>query len=56
MGLFSVSEVNTVYISRYDENDLFGSYSDHGFELEDRYWSTVEHYYEAMKFTDIEYQ
>lgn len=56
MGLFSVSDANTVYISRYDENDLFGSYSDHGFDLENRHWPTVEHYYEAMKFSDFEYQ
>ncbi len=56
MGLFSVSGVNTIYVSRYDENDPLGSYSAHGFELEERNWPTVEHYYEAMKFVDVEYQ
>jgi ribA/ribD-fused uncharacterized protein len=56
MGLFSISDVNTVYLSRYDENELFGSYSSHGFELEGRDWPTVEHYYEAMKFVDNDYQ
>lgn len=56
MGLFGVSEANTIYLSRYDENDVFGTYSDHGFELEERFWPTVEHYYQAMKFADFEYQ
>ncbi len=56
MALFSVSDVNTIYISRYDVNHVFSSYSDHGFELEERYWPTVEHYYQAMKFIDSEYQ
>jgi ribA/ribD-fused uncharacterized protein len=56
MGLFSVSEANTIYISRYDENELLGSYSAHDFELEDRNWPTVEHYYQAMKFVDFDYQ
>jgi ribA/ribD-fused uncharacterized protein len=56
MALFSVSDSNTIYISRYDQNDPFGSYSDHGIDLEERYWPTVEHYYQAMKFADYEYQ
>lgn len=56
MGLFSVSDINTVYVSRYDENEPLGTYSDHSFELEGRSWPTVEHYYEAMKYADIEYQ
>lgn len=56
MALFSVSDVNTTYISRYDVNHPFSSYSEHGFELEERYWPTVEHYYQAMKFANTEYQ
>lgn len=56
MGLFSVSDSNIIYVSRYNEDDPFSSYSNHGFELEDQYWPTVEHYYEAMKFADDEYK
>lgn len=56
MGLFSVSENNIIFVSRYDVDDPFSSYSRHGFELEDKYWPTVEHYYEAMKFADTDYQ
>ena len=56
MGLFSTPEGNVIYLSRYDENEPFSSYSDHGFELEGLYWPTVEHYYEAMKFAEQEYR
>ena len=56
MGLFGFSDGNIIYVSRYDEDDMLGSYSNHSFELEDKYWPTVEHYYEAMKFADTEYQ
>ena len=56
MGLFSVSDSNVIYVSRYDENDVLSSYSAYGFELEDKYWPTVEHYYQAMKYVDNDYQ
>jgi predicted NAD-dependent protein-ADP-ribosyltransferase YbiA (DUF1768 family) len=56
MGLFSVSNVNTIYISRYDEVDLLSSYSKHDFEPEECRWHTVEHYYQSMKFADFEYR
>ena len=56
MGIFSVSDANTIFVSRYDENDPLSSYSNHGFELENKYWPTVEHYYQAMKYSDIDYQ
>ncbi|HIF51761.1 MAG TPA: hypothetical protein EYQ42_09605 [Thiotrichaceae bacterium] len=36
MGLFSVSNVNTIYISRYDEVDLLSSYSKHDFEYREK--------------------
>jgi len=30
----------------------FSNFSRHGFELDGRYWPTVEHYYQASKFMD----
>ena len=56
MGLLSVSESNTIYLSRFDENEPLSTYSNHGFDLEGQYWPTVEHYYQAMKFAMPEYR
>ncbi|WP_317928779.1 NADAR family protein [Halioxenophilus sp. WMMB6] len=36
--------------SRLDENNPLSTVSPHGFQLEDRYWPTVEHYYQSNKF------
>ena len=36
--------------SRLDENHLLSSVSPHGFELEDHFWPTAEHYYQAHKY------
>ena len=30
----------------------FSNFSRHGFELDNRYWLTVEHYFQAQKFPD----
>ena len=43
-------------VSRGDVNDLLSSFSKHGFKLEDREWPSVEHYFQAMKFDDADYQ
>lgn len=56
MALFSDPDTNTVYISRADSAEPLSSYSPHGFELEGLYWPTLEHYYQAMKFSDPEYR
>lgn len=55
-GLFSDKDEGTLYFSRSDPSQGFGAWSDHPFVLEDREWPTVEHYYQAMKFEDPEYQ
>ena len=47
---------NLHLVSREDVNDLLSSFSKHGFRLEDRDWPSVEHYFQAMKFEDTEYQ
>lgn len=55
-GLFPEYDENTIYFSRVDVDEVFGSYSEHGFTLEDKHWPSVEHYYQAMKFSDESYQ
>jgi ribA/ribD-fused uncharacterized protein len=35
-----------------DEYGCFSNFSPHGIELDGRYWPTVEHYFQAQKFTD----
>ncbi len=37
-----------------EEYGFLSNFSAHGFDLEDRYWPTVEHYYQAQKFLDSE--
>ncbi len=56
MAIFEQSENSTIFLSRYDANELLSSYSNHGFELEEMYWPTLEHYYQAMKFAQPEYR
>lgn len=40
------------YVSRLDSNELLGTASPHSFQLEDRIWPTVEHYIQAMQFSE----
>jgi len=50
MGLFPDLDADNLYLSRSDVNEELGTFSRHGFFLEDREWPSVEHYYQAMKF------
>ncbi|MCG8542540.1 MAG: NADAR family protein [Clostridia bacterium] len=34
----------------------FSNFSKHGFELDDKYWKTSEHYFQAQKFAGTEYE
>lgn len=34
----------------------FSNFSRYGFELDDKYWKTSEHYFQAMKFEGTEYE
>lgn len=46
-------------ISFYVPNDEYGflcNFSAHGFMLDDRYWPTVEHYFQAQKFAGTEHE
>jgi ribA/ribD-fused uncharacterized protein len=56
MALFNDPDATTIYLSRNDSSEPLSSYSQHGFELEDLYWPTLEHYYQAMKFEEPDYR
>ena len=48
----------TIYLySKTDAYSWLSNFSPHGFELDGRYWPTVEHYFQAAKFfgTDEEW-
>lgn len=55
-SLFSPEVLNAEFLSRSDVFNELGSFSHHSFLLEDREWPSVEHYYQAMKFADEDYQ
>ena len=42
------------FYKQYGELGYLANYSNHGFELDGKYWPTVEHYYQAQKFDDEE--
>ncbi|QFU74337.1 NADAR family protein [Halioglobus maricola] len=54
--MFPPDILDADFFSRSDVNNDFGSFSHHSFLLEDREWPSVEHYYQAMKFGDKDYQ
>lgn len=56
MALFNDPDATTIYLSRTDSSEPLSSYSQHGFELEGLFWPTLEHYYQAMKFLELDYQ
>lgn len=39
-----------------DDYGYLSNFSSHGVELQGRYWLTVEHYFQAQKFTDAAHQ
>lgn len=51
-GLFPEIDEDAIFLSRSDPNEGLGTFSKHGFELENLTWPSVEHYFQAMKFTD----
>ena len=47
----------TIYFySRTDEYGDFCNFSTHGFELDGKYWPTVEHYFQAQKFAGTDHE
>ncbi len=51
-----MDDANTLYLSRTDANEPLSSFSRFGFSLDDAQWPSVEHYFQAMKFEDLEYR
>ena len=56
MPLFPDNSEESLYLSMNDENELLSRNSNHPVKLEDKIWPTVEHYFQAMKFSNSEYQ
>lgn len=47
----------TIYFyTRNDEYGAFSNFSPHGIEMEGLWWPSVEHYFQAQKFSDPEYR
>lgn len=47
----------TIYFyTKTDEYGDFSNFAKYGILMNDKWWSTVEHYYQAMKFEDEDYQ
>ena len=47
----------TIYF--YETKEKYGefsNFSDHGISLDNKWWKTTEHYFQAQKFTNAEYQ
>lgn len=44
------------FYKQYGELGYLANYSSHGFEIDGKYWPTVEHYYQAQKFESEELQ
>lgn len=55
-ALFPTEDGNSLYFSRTDIDEVFGTFSSHPFVLEQKEWPSVEHYFQAMKFESIEQQ
>lgn len=50
MSFFSAVSADAVFVNRLDPEEILGTCSNHGFSLEDEYWVSAEHYYQATKY------
>jgi len=55
-GLFLPDADDAIYFSRFDPEELLGSYMPLSFLLEDTLWPTVEHYLQAMQYEAVSEQ
>ena len=56
MGIFPDLDEDTLFLARNNVDENLGTFSEHSFELEERLWPSVEHYFQAMKFENESYQ
>lgn len=56
MSIFNNIPSDALLINRKDPDQLLGSYSGHCFLLDGFPWPTAEHYYQANKFQNPDYQ
>ena len=44
------------FYSNTDQYGVFSNFSAHGIEMDGVWWPTIEHYFQAQKFEDADYQ
>ena len=56
MPLFPDLDQDAIFLSRTNEDEPLASFAANEFELDGLTWATIEHYYQAQKFEDQNYQ
>ena len=56
MAIFPDINQQAIFLSRSDSSEPLSSFAYSPFELDGAIWPSVEHYFQAMKFTDPEQQ
>lgn len=56
MPLFPDIDPNAIFLSRTDDEHCLASFAPYPFHLDGKEWATVEHYFQASKFEQGEYQ
>lgn len=51
-----LSKMPIYFYTARDEYGCFSNFSPYGVEIDGRYWPTVEHYFQAQKFTHLAHQ
>lgn len=56
MSLFETHDETSLYLSMHDAAENLSRFANTPFKLDEQNWKTVEHYYQAMKFSNRETQ